>query len=501
MNENIVEMRGINKQFNSIPVLKDVTFSVKRGEVHSLYGENGAGKSVLMKLLSGVLKPDSGEIYVSGCKVDFNDPRDAQNLGIVTIHQEQNLFSDLAVAENMFISNLSLVTNIFNTINRKKMLEKSSEILKSLNFDIDPRRMVKDLSAGERQMVEIAKALVHESSLIIMDEPTNSLTEVEIENLFKIIRNIKSKGISVIFISHRIDELMKITDTVTIIRDGEVIITDTIKNIGRGSLISLSAGKDLKERYPKLPIQKGRLLFKVSGLSTNRKINNISFEIHKGEILGIAGLVGSGRTAVARAIFGVDKLVTGSIYLNGTRLDIRSPRDAIKAGIGYVSEERLSESLIGDFNISENITLSNIKAILNKGFLSQSKEMDIGRIFIKKLVVKTPFAEQKVKNLSGGNQQKVVISKWLFKESKLLIFDEPTYGLDTGSKVEVYNIMNEIVRNNSAIILISSDLSELIGMSDRILIMCDGSINGELSRSEFTPEKVLSFAAGETGKQ
>lgn len=498
MNENIVEMRGINKQFNGIPVLKDVTFNVKKGEVHTLYGENGAGKSVLMKLLSGVLKPDSGEIFISGSKVDFNDPRDAQNLGIIAIHQEQNLFLDLAVAENMFISNLSSVTNNFNIIKRKKMFDKCSEILKSLNFDIDSRRIVKDLNAGEKQMVEIAKALVHESKLIIMDEPTSSLTEFEIDNLFEIIRNIKEKGISVIYISHRIDELMKISDNVTIIRDGEVIKTDSINNINRESLISLSAGKDFKERYPKLPIQKGRILFKASGISTDRKINNISFELHKGEILGIAGLVGSGRTAVARAIFGMDKLITGNIYMNGTRLDIKSPGDAIKAGIGYISEERLTEGLIGDFTISENITLSNIITVLNRIFLSQRKEVEIGRKFIKKLVIKTPFAEQKVKNLSGGNQQKVAISKWLFNESKLLIFDEPTFGLDTGSKVEVYNIMNEIVRSNSAIILISTDLSELIGMSDRILVMCGGRINGELSRNEFSSEKVLSLAAGDS---
>ena len=271
MIENIIEMRGINKQFNNILVLKDVTFNVKKGEIHTLYGENGAGKSVLMKLLSGVLKPDSGEIFVSGNKVDFNSPRDAQDLGIMTIHQEQNLLLDLAVAENMFISNLSLITNNFNIIKRKQMFEKCTEILKSLNFDIDSRRIVKDLNTGERQMVEIAKALVHKSKLIIMDEPTSALSEVEVEKLFKIIRNIKEKGISVIYISHRIDELLKISDSVTIIRDGEVIKTDSIKNINRGSLISLSAGKDLKERYPKLPIQKGRILFKVSNFRQTRK--------------------------------------------------------------------------------------------------------------------------------------------------------------------------------------------------------------------------------------
>lgn len=497
MSGNIIEMRGISKQFNHIWVLKDVSFNVKQGEVHTLYGENGAGKSVLIKLLSGILQPDSGEILFSGENVELNTPADAQALGISTIHQEQNLLPDLTVAENMFISNISLVTNKFRIVKRKKMFEQCSEILKSLNFNIDPGKTLKYLSAGERKMVEIAKSLVCKSNVLIMDEPTNSLTQFEIENLFSIIKKLRDKGMSIIYISHRIDEVMKISDTLTIIRDGEIIKTDNIKNINKNSLISLSAGKDFKERYPKLPIKKGRVLFKANNLSTERKISNVSFELHKGEILGIAGLVGSGRTAVARAIFGMDKLVAGSIYLNGTKLEVKSPRDAIKAGIGYISENRLTEGLVGEFQIPENITLSNLSEVMGRVFLSKKKEWEVSKKFIKKLVVKTPFIDQKVKNLSGGNQQKVAIARWLFKESKLMIFDEPTAGLDTGSKVEVYNIMNEIVMSSAAIILISSDLSELIGMSDRILVMCDGEISGVLDRSEFNSEKVLFYASGE----
>lgn len=497
MDENIIEMHGISKQFNNIWVLKDVNFQVKRGEVHSLYGENGAGKSVLMKLLSGVLQPDSGTIYLSGERVSLNSPKDAQMLGIRTIHQEQNLFADLSVAENMFISNVPSITSSFKFIKRSRMYEECEHILKELNFNIDPGSMLGELSIGERQMVEIAKALVCKSNVIIMDEPTSSLTEVEICKLYNIIEKLKNKGISVIFISHRIEEVLKVSDSITIIRDGEIVATDTVKNMSTELLIKLSAGKDYKDRYPKLPVQRGRVLFKAFNLSTERKISNISFDVRKGEILGIAGLVGSGRTAIARAVFGLDKLKTGEMYLNGTKLNLKSPGDAIKAGIGYISEERLSEGLVENLNIRENITLANLKTVLSSLLISFEKEKNVARRLVRKLVIKTPTIEQKAKFLSGGNQQKLAIAKWLSGESKLLVFDEPTTGLDTGSKVEVYNIMNEIVRNNSAIIMISSDLSELIGMCDKILVIYNGKIAGELNREDFTSEKILYLASGE----
>lgn len=499
MSENIVELREISKQFNDIWVLKKISFAVARAEVHTLFGENGAGKSVLMKILSGVLQPDNGEIRLRGEKVLIATPLDAQRLGIRTIHQEQNLFPDLSVAENIFISQVSRVTNRVGIINRSKMYNDCEEILESLNFHINPRDTLKDLGTGERQMVEIAKALAYKSSVIIMDEPTGSLTDPEIENLFGIIVRLKHKGISVIYISHRIDEVLKISDRVTIIRDGEIIKTDRINEVDRESMINLSTGKDVKERYPKLPVNKGRVFFKVENLRTERKINGINFEVRKGEILGIAGLLGSGRTAIARAIFGLDKLQDGEIYLHGTRLKINSPGDAIRAGIGFVSEERLTEGLIEDFNIPENINLSNAGEIRSRLLLRLEKEKDVARKFVKKLVIKTAFLEQKVKNLSGGNQQKVVISKWLFTGSKLFILDEPTIGLDTGSKVEVYNIMNEIVLNGSSIILISSDLAELVGMCDRVLVIYNGRIIKELNRGECSPQKILYYASGGAG--
>jgi ribose transport system ATP-binding protein len=496
MSENMIEMREISKQFNNIWVLKNVSFKVEQAEVHTLFGENGAGKSVLMKILSGILQPDLGEIWVKGEKVPIATPLDAQQLGIRTIHQEQNLFPDLTVAENIFISRIPSVTNKAGIVQWSKMYNDCAEILKSFHFKINPRDTVKDLGPGERQMVEIAKALAYKSSVIIMDEPTGSLTDIEIENLFGIIGQLKQKGISVIYISHRIEEVLKISDRITIIRDGEIIETNRVKGMNRESLINLSAGKDVKERYPKLPVIKGRVFFKVENLCTDRRINGISFEVRKGEVLGIAGLLGSGRTAIARAIFGMDKLSNGEIYLNGTKLHIHSPSDAIEAGIGFVSEERLTEGLIGDFNIPENITLSNPCETRGKFFLKLDKEKEVARRFIKKLVIKVPFVEEKVKNLSGGNQQKVVLSKWLFSSSKLFILDEPTIGLDTGSKVEVYNIMNEIVLNGSSVILISSDLSELIGMSDRVLVIFNGRIIRELTREELSPQKILYYASG-----
>ena len=497
MSQNIITMSGIGKQFNHIWVLKDINFEVNQGEVHAIFGENGAGKSVLMKILSGVLQPDEGEVSISGKIVSIDSPEDSQRLGIRTMHQEQNLFPYLSVAENIFISQVVLRTNMFNIIRRGKICEDAEAILKGLGSSINPRKMLKDLGAGERQMVQIAKTLACNSNVIIMDEPTGSLTEYEIEKLFEIIRNLKAKGISIIYISHRIEEVLKIANRITIIRDGKIVRTDLVENINKERLISLSAGKDFKERYPKLPVQKGRVFFKAVKLSSDKRIKDISFEVRKGEILGIAGLVGSGRTAIARAIFGADRLTNGEIYINNTKLNIKSPRDAIKAGIGYVTEDRLSEGLIEEFNIQMNITLTNLKETIGRVFLKTGYEREVARKYIKKLVIKTPCIEQKVKNLSGGNQQKIVLAKWLFRESKLFIFDEPTVGLDTGSKVEVYNIMNEIALNNSGIILISSDLSELVGMSDRILVIYNGQIRGELSRNEFSMEKLLTFASGD----
>ena len=498
MSDNIIEMCGISKQFNDVLVLKDINFQVKAGEVHTLFGENGSGKSVLMKILSGLIKPDLGLIYFNGENTSLSSYKDAQILGIRSVFQNHLLFEDLSVAENLFLSKISGQDKYMGRlIKSDKMYSECQKLFESLNFKLNPKQLVKELSLWEKQLLEIAKAVSVKSKVIIMDEPTNLFSNFDIENIYKIIEDLKQKGISIIFISHRVEEVLRISDRITIMRDGQVVTTGTPKELSKYMLIKLSAGSDLKNRYPKLTVQKGRVLFKAENLCIDNIINNINFTIRKGEILGIAGLVGSGRTTIAKIIFGVNKLDRGQVFLNGTKLNIKSPHDAIKAGIGFISEDRLAEGLVQNFDIASNITLSNLSKAKEGLFLRQDKERDIARRFIKKLVIKTPFVEQKVKNLSGGNQQKVVLSKWLFSGAKVFIFDEPTSGLDNGSKVEVYNMMNEIVLNNGAIILISSDFSELMGMSDRILGIYNGSEVLDMKREEFDLEKILYCITGE----
>ena len=498
MSTNIIEMCGISKQFNDVFVLKDIDFQVKPGEVHTLFGENGSGKSVLIKILSGILKPDSGLIYFNGENINHSSYKDAQILGIRSVFQNNLLFQNLSVAENLFLSKISGEDkHTSKLIKLEKMYSECQKVFDGLNFKLNPKQLVKELDLWEKQLLEIAKAVSVKAKVIIMDEPTNLFSNVDIENIYKIIGDIKQKGISIIFISHRVEEVLRVSDRITIMRDGQVVTTGTPEELSKDLLIKLSAGNDLKDRYPKLTVQKGRVLFKAENLCIDNIINNINFTVRKGEILGIAGLVGSGRTAIAKALFGINKLDKGQIFMNGTKLNIKSPHDAIKAGIGFISEDRLTEGLIQDFDIASNITLSNLNKAKDGFFLRLGKERDIARRFIKKLIIKTPFVEQQVKNLSAGNQQKIVLSKWFFSGAKVFIFDEPTAGLDNGSKVEVYNMMNEIVLNNGAIILISSDFSELMGMSDRILGIYNGRQVLDMKREEFNLEKILYCITGE----
>lgn len=498
MNNYIIEMRGISKQFNDVSVLKDINFNVKPGEVHTIFGENGSGKSVLMRILSGVLKPDLGLIYFNGENINFSSYKDAQILGIRSIFQDHLLFEDLSVAENLYLFRISGENKDTSRLIKSDMMyTECQKIFENLNFKLNPRQLVKKLDLWEKQLLEIAKAVSVNCRIVIMDETTNLFTSFDSENIYRIIDDLKQNGISIIFISHKIEEVLRISDRITIMRDGQIVTTGTSEELSKNMLIKLSAGKNLKDRYPKLTVQKGRVLFKAENLCVGNIINNISFTIKKGEILGIAGLVGSGRTTIAKAIFGINKLSGGQMFLNGTKLNIRSPRDAIKAGIGFVPEDRLCEGLIQNFNIASNITLTNLNKAKEGFFLRKDREKDIARRYIKKLVIKSPFIEQVVKNLSGGNQQKVVLSKWLFSGVKVFIFDEPTAGLDNGSKVEVYNIMNEIVLNNGSIILISSDFSELIGMSDRILGIYNGCDVLNIKREEFDLEKILYCITGE----
>ncbi len=496
MSEYLVEMENISKQFQGEYVLDSVDFRVRPGEIHGLLGENGAGKSVLMKILAGVYKPDRGSILIEGKRISPSEPKDSQKLGITTIYQDINLVAELSVAENIFFGQLPLKIGFPQIVDWTRTFQESEKILKDLNFNIDARAPVRNLNIGQKQMVEIAKALSRKSKVIIMDEPYTGLSDQELEGFFKVIKNLKSIGISIIYISHRMEDVLKLCDTVTILREGRVIENKSIEQIDKGNIIRLMIGKDLKDNYPKLHSKAGRTILRVDSISTDRGLKNVSFNLRKGEILGIAGLLGSGRTAIARAIYGLDKLLSGAIYLNETLLNINSPEQAIKSQIAYLTEDRLDCAIEKDFGIPANISLANLGAINNMGSIKLGVEKSVARDFIKKFVIKTPSVEQNIMKLSGGNQQKVLLARWLFTNSTILILDEPTKGIDKCTKVEMYNFMNKYILDGSSIIFISSDMQELMGMSDRILVLYSGEIRAELNRREFNKEDIFFYASG-----
>ncbi|MCP2240323.1 sugar ABC transporter ATP-binding protein [Thermoanaerobacterium thermosaccharolyticum] len=499
MEENLVlKMENINKSFPGVHALKNVYFDLKKGEVHALLGENGAGKSTLMKILTGVYKKDSGTILLHGNEVDFSSPKEAQNMGIAIIFQEFNLLPHLNVAQNIFIGRESKNKKFPALIDERKLISDTQKILDSLNLNIKPTELVKNLSVAKQQMVEIAKALSMNAEILIMDEPTAALTESEIEELFKTIKHLKSQGVAIIYISHRMEELNAICDRVTVMRDGEYVKTINFKDTNIEELITLMVGRSLKEKFPKHNCKRGKRVLEVKNLSRNNVLKNISFELYEGEILGIAGLMGAGRTELARALFGADRVDGGEIVLDGKSVKINNPNDAIKNGIGYISEDRKRDGIALGLSVEKNITLASLDNVCKKGgVIDQNREKEIARSFVENLKIKTPSLSQKVKNLSGGNQQKVVLAKWMCVNNlRVLIFDEPTRGIDVGAKVEVYNLMNELLQQGIGIIMISSELPEILGMSDRIIVMHEGRITGELMRSDATQEKILRYATG-----
>ena len=469
-------------------------FDLEMGEVHILLGENGAGKSTLVKILSGAYQRSGGTILLEGKEIEIKSPKQAQQLGIGIIYQEFNLIPYLTVAENIFLGREPV--SLIGLIDRKKMYDETQIILDELGVKINPDSTIKNLGVAEQQMVEVAKALSINARILIMDEPTSALTESEIKELFKTIKRLKEKSVSVIYISHRLEELFEIGDRVTVLRDGRYITTKAIANTTEQDLVRMMVDRELNEQYPRLAVSPGEEVLIIKDLCVGNVLKNINFSLRKGEVVGIAGLLGAGRTELARAIFGVDKLGDGQILIHGKEEKIDSPRKAINLKIGFLTEDRKGQGLVLNLTVKDNICLPSVDRFSRLGFINGKQEIDAALKYVQELQIKTPGMKQKVMYLSGGNQQKVVMSKWLCTEADILIFDEPTRGIDVGSKVEIYKLMNDLTAEGVAILMISSDLPEILGMSDRIIVMHDGTITAEYSSIEATQEKILHSALG-----
>ncbi|HHW00410.1 MAG TPA: sugar ABC transporter ATP-binding protein [Clostridiaceae bacterium] len=493
---DFLEMRKITKLFGDNIVLKDVDFSVNKGQVHALVGENGAGKSTLMKILAGVHVANSGEIYIDGNRVEINNPKEAQELGISMIYQETRLFPDLNVAENIFIRREPLKNKGgLRLIDWDKVYSETAKYLDYFGLKINAKASVNTLSLGQQKFVEIIRALSRNARIIIMDEPTAAFTEQEIELLFNVIQDMKKLGIAIIYISHRLNEVKRIAEKVTVLRDGEVIETYEVSDVDLHKIIKAMAGKEICDRYPKLKIRHGKELLRVNNLSYEGRIRNISFSLKEGEILGITGLSGSGRRTLAKVLFGINRPYEGEIMLNGRIFKDMDTNKAIENGLCYVTGIGTDEGLILNAPVTENITIANLKRISKFGFLNKEEEVLKAKDLIERLEIGAN-AYDIASNLSGGNQKKVIFAKWLFTNAKVLIIDEPTAGIDVSSKVDIYNIMNELLLSGASIMMISSDFSEILGMCDRILVMYNGEISKVFEKGEATQEKILYYASG-----
>lgn len=499
MRPALVEMRGISKEFPGVLALDNVSFDLHQGEVHVLLGENGAGKSTLIKILSGVYGKDRGTILINGQETEINSPIKAQELGISTIYQEFNLVPHLSIAENIFLGQEKLKGNFVKIIDWKNMYREANTLLERLELEVDSRTKVGNLGVAEKQMVEIAKALNVKARILILDEPTAVLTSKEIEKLFSVIRSLKAQGVGIIYISHRLEEIPNIGDRITVLRDGALVDTIDVAQGDMNTLIRMMVGRELKDKFPPRQMNIGEELLRIEGLSRKNVLNDISLTLHKGEILGLAGLVGAGRTELARAIFGADRIDKGRIFVNGQPTHIKSPQEAIAKGICYLPEERKTHGLVLLMSVKENISLASLEKMCSSELIRLKHEENVTNDYISKLQIRTPDLNRKVMYLSGGNQQKVVIAKWLCAQSDIFLFDEPTRGIDVGAKCEVYQLMNELVRQGAGIIMISSELPEILGMSDRIFVMRKGTISGVFRREEATQEKILSKAWGQKG--
>lgn len=502
MGEVIIKMEGIEKWFPGVHALSQAGFELRAGEVHALVGENGAGKSTLMKIVGGIYNKDDGQMYLNGDEVVVQSPRQAQDLGISIIHQELNLMPHLTIAQNIFIGREPRGKISF-LVDDKVTNQDARKLFKMLNLNLDPNTKVADLTVAKQQMVEIAKALSFNARILIMDEPTAALTETEIEDLFTIIRQLRANGVGIVHISHRLEELKLIADRVTVMRDGRTIDTLDAEEASIDKIISLMVGRTIYEGEPEIPENPSEeVVLEVRNLNLGRALRDVSFSLKKGEILGFAGLMGAGRTEVARAIFGADDFESGEILINGQPVHIRQPKDAVAYGIGYLSEDRKRYGLTLGMDVKENIAMASMPQFLRwKVWMDFKKAAARAKEMVAALNIKTPSLEQKVNFLSGGNQQKVVVGKWLTADTDILIFDEPTRGIDVGAKSEIYKLLNDLAGQGKSIIMISSELPEILRMSHRVVVMCEGRVTGVLNADELTQERIMKFATLRNGGQ
>lgn len=491
----ILRIEGICKKFPGIQALNNIDLEVLPGEVHALVGENGAGKSTLMHILAGVYRPDSGKIFFEGKSVEITDQKCAQQLGISIVYQERSLVSDLSIAENIFAGRQPV--GIFGMVDFNTLYKKAADLLKQLELDLDPRIMVGRLSPAKQQMVEIAKALSLDVKLLILDEPTSTITEVETRALFKIIKQLRSQGIAIIYISHRLAEIKEIADRVSVLKDGHYMGTVEMAKVTLDDIVKMMVGRELSYKYQQRENILTDIVLEVKCLSSRYAgFKNISFHVKRGEILAIAGLAGAGRTEVARAIFGIDPLDEGEIFIKGNKVQIKSPEEAIGLGLGYLPEDRKEHGLFLEMNIAENLASAKLNSFTMKGFIDDHKISSVASEYVQKLRITASSIRQKVITLSGGNQQKVVLSKWLYVNPEILIVDEPTRGVDVGAKAEIYSILRELANKGTAIVVISSELPEVITLGERIIVMWQGIITGELKHDEASEEKIMHLASG-----
>ncbi len=493
MSETILKMHGISKRFAGVQALKSVDFELRAGEVHALMGENGAGKSTLIKVLCGIHKRDEGSVELFGKEVHFNNIADSQAAGISVIHQELNMMNDLTVAQNMFIGREFMKGSF---IDDRAMEEEAAKLFEKMGVKIDPSDKLGNLTVGKQQMVEIAKAVSRDCKLLVLDEPTAALTILEVEELFKIMLELKEKGIGMIYISHRMDEINRISDRVSVMRDGEYVGTVNTADVTKDDIVKMMVGRVIMgdpKTESNCPAD-APVLLEVRNMNAGKEVRNVSFKLRKGEILGFAGLMGAGRTEVVRALYGADPRQSGEIYLNGAKVHIRTPEQAVKHGICYLSEDRKRFGLMLDKSVTENSTIASVDSFVKRGIINDNKMKEVSAETNALMRTKTPSMEQLLKNLSGGNQQKVIIARWLIKNCDIFIFDEPTRGIDVGAKSEIYNLMDELVQKGKSIIMISSELPEVLRMSDRVVVMCEGRITGELDIAEANQENIMQLA-------